>query len=187
MFAHKKKYYLFLESVNLLDLDLIKPRNKYIIIYRNNNLAENINLVKSFRINCKKKSIAFYVANNLKLAIEINADGLYLSSFNKKNINNGKLDLIGSAHNYTEIKQKIRQGCSNIILSRLFKTNYKHKDDFLGVVKFNLISKLFNVELIPLGGIRENNLNKLKIVHSNALAVLSEIKKKPTKLISRLF
>ena len=32
-----------------------------------------------------------------------------------------------------------------------------------------------------------NNLNKLKIVRSNGIALLSEIKKKPAKIISRLF
>ena len=187
MFARKKKYYLFIENINSLNLNLIKQKNKYIIIYRNNNVAEDINLLKKYRVNCKNKSIAFYVANDLKLAIKIKADGLYLSSFNKKHINKGKLNLIGSAHNFNEIRQKINQGCSNIILSRLFKTDYKNKNSFLGIVKFNLISKLVNIRLVPLGGIRISNLNKLKIVDSNTFAVLSEIKKKPTKLISRLF
>tara|TARA_A100001015_G_C15023196_1_gene729086 strand:+ start:694 stop:1257 length:564 start_codon:yes stop_codon:yes gene_type:complete len=187
MFAHKKKCYLFLESINLLNLNLIKQKNKYIIIYRNNNLAEDINLLKKYRDNCRIKSIAFYVANDLNLAIRIKADGLYLSSFNKKYINNSRLDLIGSAHNFAEINEKIKQGCSSIIFSRLFKTNYKNKIDFFGVIKFNLIARLFSIEFVPLGGIRKNNLNKLKIVHSKSLAILSEIKKKPTKIISRLF
>jgi len=42
-------------------------------------------------------------------------------------------------------------------------------------------------ELIPLGGIKYTNLNKLKLVRSDSFAILSEIKKKPAKIINRLF
>ena len=41
--------------------------------------------------------------------------------------------------------------------------------------------------LIPLGGIKIKNLNKLKNVYCEGFALLSEIKKKPAKIISRLF
>ena len=79
------------------------------------------------------------------------------------------------------------QGCSNLIFSRLFETNYKFKKGYLGIVKFNLF-KLFNkLDLIPLGGINVKNLNKLKSSGFTAFAMLSEVKKKPTKIFSRLF
>ena len=41
--------------------------------------------------------------------------------------------------------------------------------------------------LVPLGGIKLRNINKLKIVNSDSFAILSEIKKKPANIISRLF
>ena len=40
-----------------------------------------------------------------------------------------------------EINQKIKQGCNQILLSRLFETNYKNKKGFLGKIKFNLLSR----------------------------------------------
>ena len=49
-------------------------------------------------------------------------------------------DIIGSAHNYREIDEKLKQGCKIIIYSRLFETKYSYKKGFLGVPRFNIIS-----------------------------------------------
>jgi hypothetical protein len=72
-------------------------------------------------------------------------------------------------------------------LSKLFLVEYVKDLPFLGVVKFNNFLNKFKTKLIPLGGIKINNLNKLKIVRSDAFAILSEIKKKPANIINRLF
>jgi hypothetical protein len=49
-----------------------------------------------------------------------------------------------------------------------------------------LLTSHYRITIIPLGGIRSANLNKLKLVNGNGLALLSEIKKKPA-ITSRLF
>ena len=64
--------------------------------------------------------------------------------------------------------------------------NYDKKALFMGIIKFNNLLKL-NKNLIPLGGINENNLNSLNMIKSRGFALMSEIKKKPTKIFSRLF
>ena len=46
MFVFKSKYYLILENTNDLNLNCIKIRNKFVIIYRNKNLKENIQKIK---------------------------------------------------------------------------------------------------------------------------------------------
>ncbi len=190
MFVSKNNYYLYIENTKTLNLSLIKKRNKFIIIYRNNSNHENINQLKKFRDECKKRSIEFYIANNLRAAVKCKADGLYISSYNKKHYNipfiENSLKIIGSAHNRKEIYEKKNQGCKIIVLSRLFKTDYPNKHTYLGVVKFNLTKKNFKEELVPLGGIRSKNLNLLKLIKANSFAILSEIKKKPA-IIRRLF
>jgi len=118
------------------------------------------------------------------LAKYCKADGLYLSSYNKKNYYN--IEVIGAAHNYKEINQKIRQGCKTIILSRLFNTAYKYKRGFYGIVKFNLLIKNFLVDFVPLGGINGLNLLKLNLVNTKSFALFSELKKKPA-IANRLF
>ena len=135
---------------------------------------------------CALKGFKFYVANNLKLANYCKADGLYISSYNKKIYLNYNKNIVGSAHNFKEINEKIKQGCKTIFLSRLFKTSYENKKGFLGVVKFNLIADRYISTIIPLGGIRNLNLNKLNMINSDGFALMSETKKKPA-ITNRLF
>ena len=178
MFLHKKNYYLYVENTRILDLSLIKKKNKFNIIYRNLDKSENLQEIINYRMKCKQKFIRFYVYNNIELANKCCADGIYISSYNKKIYYNKRFELIGSAHNFKEINTKIKQGCKKIIISRLFKTDYENKKSYLGVVKFNFKSYCWRFKAIPLGGIRFSNLNKLKNVNCDSLAILSEVKKK---------
>ncbi len=181
MFILKKKYFFIIESIKDINLKNIKNFGKFSIIYRNK-ISENINKLRIFRLDCKSKRIPLLVANNIELMREIKADGLYISAHNKK-LNFGyfkkDLEIVGGAHNIKEIKQKKFQGCSEILLSRLFETSYKYKKGSLGVVKFNLFSKLIRTSLTPLGGINLKNLNKLKNVDCENIAVSSLIIDKP--------
>ena len=184
MIIIKKKYYIYIENITELNVDSLKTNKKIHVILRNiknNKISEII----KFRKKCNNKKIKFYIANDLRVVNKCNADGLYISAYNKKkyfpNINK-----IGSAHNIKEINEKIRQGCKEIIFSRLFKTNYINKKGFLGVVKFNLLKLAFNKNINPLGGINNKNLLKLNLINSQGFAVLSAVKKKPS-IATRLF
>jgi len=191
MFALKKKYFLIIKNIKDIDLSNVKLYKKFSIIYRNKKNSENPSKLLAFRQQCKSKKIRFYVSNNLKLMTFLKADGLYISSYNKdlslNKLKKTNYELIGSAHNIKEINLKILQGCSYILFSRLFKTIYKDKKDYLGIIRFNLLKLKKRENLVPLGGIRLSNLNKLNYVNSSSLALLSEIKKKPAKIFSRLF
>ena len=184
MFILKKKYFFIIESIKEIDLKDIKNFGKYNIIYRNKN-PENIEEIKIFRFTCKIKKIPFYVSNNVDLMVALKADGLYVSAHNQKlNLINykKKYDIIGSAHNIKEINIKKNQGCSLIFLSRLFKTHYKNKKSYLGVVRFNLLTRLINISLSPLGGINLNNLSKLKNVNCENLGLSSVIINRPAEI-----
>jgi thiamine-phosphate pyrophosphorylase len=77
--------------------------------------------------------------------------------------------LIGSAHDYKEIKIKEKQGVDIIFLSSIFKKN----KNYLGINKFKLLSKLTNKKIIALGGISNFNLKKLKLVFCSGFAGIS--------------
>jgi len=190
MFAFKKKYFLIIENIKDIELKNIKIFNKFSIIYRNFSKPAKIEELLRFRMICKRKKVDFYISNNLKLAVNLKADGLYISANNNdlslNKLKNIRFKIIGSAHNIKEVNIKLLQGCSNILFSRLFKTSYKSKPDFLGIIKYNLLPAIVKSRLTPLGGIRLSNLNKLKMVGSNSFALLSEVKKKPA-ITSRLF
>ena len=94
------------------------------IIYRNyNNPKRERELIMVKRI-CKKRKFKLFVANDIKLALKVKADGVYIPAFhslnNLQNIEEKNLTIIGSAHNQKEIKEKISQKCKAIFLSPIF-------------------------------------------------------------------
>ena len=188
MFAYKKRYFLIIQNIKDINLNKIKKSNKFVIILRNLKTINNIDSLIKFRKKCKIKGIEFFVANNSKLAILLKSDGVYISAYYKgfEQLNLRRLNkkILGSAHNFKEINEKKKQGCSHIILSKLFRVDYAPSEKFYGIVKFNLIGNKKN--LIPLGGIKLINLNKVRLIKSQGIAIMSEVKKKPA-ISSRLF
>ena len=167
-----RKYYF----ISKFDTNKIDKQDKQtIIIYRNYNLKK---LDESFILKisnyCKRKSIKFYLSNNIKLAIKLNLDGVYLPAFNnslkhlaysfKKNFK-----IIGSAHNLKEIKIKESQKVQKIFLSSLFKKN----KNFLGINRFKIIAKFTNKNVVALGGISKKNLRKLALLEQSEFAGIS--------------
>ena len=76
------KYYYFIDK---FEKDDIKNINKNIaIIYRNYTRKIDIKLIQNIKDILKKKKIKFFLANNIKLAIKLNLDGVYIPSFNKE-------------------------------------------------------------------------------------------------------
>ncbi len=123
---------------------------------------------------CKKKKIKFFLANNFKLAIKLNLDGVYIPSFNKSIQHlafslKKKFIIIGSAHNIKEIKQKEIQNVDKIFISSLFKKN----KNYLGINKFRLISNYTKKKVVVLGGVSKNNLKKLKLLNASEFAGIS--------------
>ena len=57
----------------------------------------------------------------------------------------------------------------------------------MGIIKFNLVKLHRKENLVPLGGIRLSNLNKLNSVNSDAFAILSEVKKSRLKYLTGFF
>ena len=131
-------------------------------------------LILKIRNYCKRKKIKFYISNNIKLAISLNLDGVYLPSFNQNFNHLGysfkkNFVIVGSAHNNKEIKIKEKQGVSAIFLSSLFKKN----KNYLGINKFKLLSKLTNKKIVALGGISIKNKKKLKLLDCVGFAGIS--------------
>ena len=84
-------------------------------------------------------------------------------------------DIIGSAHNITEINLKLKQKCSEIFLSPIFKVNKSKK--FLGINKFNFMTLNKKAHFIALGGINEKNYKMIKLLKTNGFASISWAKK----------
>ena len=179
---HKKipKKYYFIKDFDKSNID--KQDNNTTIIYRNYSKKPNIKEILKIKRFCKKKTIKFLLANNIKLSIKLNLDGAYLPSFNKniKHLNyglNSNFLLIGSAHNLSEIRSKELQKVKLIFLSSIFKKN----KNYLGLNKFKIISNFSKKKIIALGGISESNIKLLKLTNSYGFAGISLFKKKAPK------
>ena len=83
--------------------------------------------------------------------------------------------MIGSAHNFKEIRIKEKQGVELIFISPIFKT--KKQDNFLDVIKFNNLSNFSKKPIIALGGLNNKNIKRLKMTNTIGIAGISHIKK----------
>jgi len=171
--------YIFIDRYND---DIFKYNNINIgIIYRNYGKSLKISELLKIAKECKKHRYKFFISNNLKLAVKLKADGIYIPAFNKIGsnllyLNNKKLIVLGSAHNIPEILKQVKHGCSGIFLSPLFKV--KKSKRYLGINKFNLFSRSKKIKFYALGGINNKNYSKLKMLNIQGIAGISLFKKK---------
>ena len=166
------KYYF----INKFDSNIINQQDRQtIIIYRNysHNKVDEILILKLKKF-CKLNGNKFFLSNDIKLAIKLDLDGVYLPSFNK-NLNHlsyslkKKFQIVGSAHNLKEIKNKENQKVKRIFLSSLFKKN----KNFLGINRFKLLSRLTKKKVVVLGGISKSNIKQLKLLNISGFAGIS--------------
>tara|TARA_B100001115_G_C15610977_1_gene292906 strand:+ start:33 stop:596 length:564 start_codon:yes stop_codon:yes gene_type:complete len=171
-----EKYYFISEY----DTNLINHQDKKTnIIFRNYKEKLDINKLKNLHNLCKKKGCPFFLSNNVKLAIKLKLDGVYLPSFNK-NFNHlaynfkKKFVILGSAHSIKELNLKKIQRVKFFFISSLFKKN----KNFLGIYRFKLFENFTKKKLIALGGVNENNIRKLRLLNIYGYAGISFFEKK---------
>jgi thiamine-phosphate pyrophosphorylase len=167
-----RKYYF----ISKFDTNNINKQDKLTtIIFRNYSTKTlDENLILKIKRYCKKKLIKFYLSNDIKLAIKLNLDGVYIPSFNKsfKHLSYSykkNFKIIGSAHNLREIRIKEIQKVDKIFISSLFKKN----KNFLGINRFKLLSKLTNKNVIVLGGLSKKNKKKISLLNQSEFAGIS--------------
>jgi thiamine monophosphate synthase len=175
---NKLDYYIFIEELNeIIVRNLIKLKQKKIkihIIYTKKDYL----IISKFS---KKNKIPLYFINNLRLAIQYKAEGVFLTSSNKSLKSNikqtTKLDVIGSAHNQFEYSIKKKQRCSTIMLSPIFYNIKYSPNKILSPIKFNLITLNWKIKVCALGGINNKNIKLINLTKSKSIGVKSLILK----------
>ena len=176
MHYDKLSVYTYIDKFN--EKFILSLPKKISLIYRNNK-EPNINEILKINKLCRKFHRKFFISNNVKLAIKLNTDGAYISSFNKnlsiKYLKFKKnFELIGSAHTYREIRFKKFQNVNKIFLSPIFKI--EKSKNYLGIYKFLNLKKYAKTKIICLGGIKKNNLKKIKMIDPDGYAAISLFK-----------
>ena len=166
------KYYFIKD----FDTKNIKKQDKQTVIIFRNYSFKKIDEFQILKIRnyCRKSRRIFILSNNIKLALKLDLDGVYIPSFNKSSEHlsyslKKNFQILGSAHNLKEIKIKEKQKVNKIFISSLFKKN----NNFLGINKFKLLSKLTEKEVIALGGVSKKNIRLLKLINSFSFAGIS--------------
>ena len=152
-----KKYYFLnkFDYSHLINLD-----QNISFIWRNKDKQTSLKNLIELRLFCKKYRRKLYISNDIRLAVKLNVDGLYISSTNKsltfKPVTfKKKFEILGSAHNFKEIRIKELQGVNKIFLSPIFKNKKNQK---LGLYKYLNLKKLTLMKDIALGGINKENI-----------------------------
>ena len=171
---NKLDYYIFIEELNeIIVRNLIKLKQKKIKIHIICT-KKDLLIISKFS---KKNKIPLYFINNFKLAIQYKADGVFLTSSNKSLKNNikqtTKLEVIGSAHSQFEYSIKRRQNCSTIMLSPIFYNIKYSPNKILNPIKFNLITRDWNIKVCALGGINNKNIKQINLTKSNSIGIKS--------------
>ena len=142
MHKYLPKFFVFLDQYNY---QIFENSNINIgVIYRNYHERKREKELIKIAKACKKKRYKLFVSNDIKLALKVRADGIYIPAFNKTkmflNLEKKNLIVLGSAHNQKEIQEKISQKCKAIFLSPVF--NVEKSKSFLGLHRFNFLSSL---------------------------------------------
>ena len=167
-----KKYYF----INKFDTNILNKQDKQTSIIFRDYSAKIIDqtIILKIKNYCKKKSIKFYLSNNIRLAVKLDLDGVYIPAFNK-NLKHlaysykKNFKIIGSAHNLKEIRTKEMQKVNKIFISSIFKEN----KNYLGINKFKLISNLTLRKVVALGGVSIKNVTLLKLLKNQEFAGIS--------------
>lgn len=167
--------YYFINEINESTISIISEFKNISLIYLNkNNTLLNLPDLTNIKKFCNKNNIKFYVTDNIRLAIKIGANGIYLTKdYNKMSHNfNYKKDfeILGSVHNQLEYYKKISQKCKKVFLSPIFYNKKYSTNTILGTIKFRLISRDWKYRAIPLSGINRDNINKVYLANKKEIA-----------------
>jgi thiamine monophosphate synthase len=147
-------YYIISELNSKIKINLKKNSNINVIFRSEQKDYDNETLKKIIKINIRNK---VFIANRNNACPIKGLSGVYLSAFNKRMLitpHFQKGSIIGSAHSFKEIREKIKSKCDIIFLSPVFEKSKNKSNKPFGIIKFLLISQHFkNILLYPLGGI----------------------------------
>ena len=147
-------YYIISELNSKIKINLKKNSNINVIFRSEQKGYDNETLKKIIKVNIYNK---VFIANKNNACPIKGLSGVYLSAFNKRMLITPHFQrgsIIGSAHSFKEIREKIKAECDIIFLSRRFEKSKNKSNKPIGIIKFLLISQHFkNISLYPLGGI----------------------------------
>ena len=153
------------------------------VIFRHYRTKRRRDLGKIIKKFCLKRGLLFFVAKDLSLAQDLNADGLHVPEHmldqdpmsvrlwgSKKN----KL-ITASAHTEKALLKCHRLKVDAVFVSPVFPTQSDSEKTALGVIQFQKIAFRKSIPVFALGGINKKSVMRLKNTRITGIAGISNI------------
>jgi len=142
--------------------------------------SNNLKKAKIIRKLCERHGAIFIVNDRLDIALACEADGVHLGQNDLDLISARKIlgfsKIIGiSANNAQDIKKAIKNGCDYLGIGPVFQTNTKKLKKPLGIDNIKKLTKDIKIPWYAIGGIKNENIPKLKSNNINKVAIISDI------------
>lgn len=149
---------------------------------REKHLSENefVKEAKEMKQLAAKYQIPFVINDNIKVALEVDADGVHIGQDDmsvqeaRKILGEGKI--IGvSAHNVKEAVKAQEEGADYLGVGAVCATSTKKDANVVSKEEIRRISDTVDIPIVAIGGIKKENIQTLEGTGADGVAVVSAI------------
>lgn len=129
---------------------------------------------------CKKYDVPLIINDRVDIALAVDADGVHVgqSDLPCRIVRSilGSEKIVGvSTSNVKEALKAQEDGADYVGVGAVFPTTTKDDADSVTIEELSNIKKSLNIPVVAIGGISENNIEKLKPANIDGVAVISAI------------
>jgi thiamine-phosphate pyrophosphorylase len=160
------------------------------VIVRERDPAALEKLVRRLMPLCRRQGVALIVANDVRLALRLGADGIHLA---EKTLSNGlarllstrrrwrrRLAVTASAHTVRATLRACALNVDAILIAPVFATGSHPGDAYLGAIRFAALARRskarsHRIPIVALGGVTSRNANRLIAAGASGFAAIESL------------
>lgn len=149
---------------------------------REKNLSDEEFLKEAIQIKalCNKYKVPFFINDNVEVAIKCGADGIHvgqddMAAGRVRELVGDKMMIGVSAHSVEEAVEAVKNGADCLGVGAIFSTSTKKDASVLDLSVVADICKAVSVPVVAIGGIKKDNISKLKGTGVDGVALVSAI------------
>jgi len=149
---------------------------------REKNLSDEDFLKEAIQIKalCNKYKVPFFINDNVEVAIKSGADGIHvgqddMAAGRVRELVGDKMMIGVSAHSVEEAVEAVKNGADCLGVGAIFSTSTKKDASVLDLKVVADICKAVDVPVVAIGGIKKDNISKLKGTGVDGVALVSAI------------
>lgn len=149
---------------------------------REKNLSDEEFLKEAIQIKalCNKYKVPFFINDNVEVAIKCGADGIHvgqddMAAGRVRALVGDKMMIGVSAHSVKEAVEAVKNGADCLGVGAIFSTSTKKDASVLDLSVVSDICKAVSVPVVAIGGIKKDNISKLKGTGVDGVALVSAI------------